>query len=104
MEIGIITLFTTFDYTFGGDLYWQKAGSPIGIRVSCTAANLVTEWMWEKMRMIFDKSPKEYQIINNSNYVDDARTWLNTMRRGALFNGDKFTWSEEQERGYRNHM
>ena len=43
VKIGIITLFTMFVYSFGGELYWQKAGAPIGTRVSCAAANLVTE-------------------------------------------------------------
>ena len=95
VEVGVITLFTTFVYTFGGELFWQQAGAPIGTRVSCAAANLVTEWVWSRMGRILEES--NLRLVENSNYVDDARTWLQTMKRGTVFNGEKFLWSQDQE-------
>ena len=39
-ETDIVTLFNSFVYTFGGDLFWQKVGAPTGTRMSCPTSNL----------------------------------------------------------------
>ena len=49
VEVGVHTLFKTFVYTFGGELFLQIKGAPIGTRVSCAAANLATDWVWDSL-------------------------------------------------------
>ena len=45
VEIGIRALFENFTYKFGGDLYHQEEGGPIGIRATCSASELcMQEW------------------------------------------------------------
>ena len=44
----------------GWVLHRQKVGVPIETRVSSAAANLVTEWVWERMSDIFKNPPDEY--------------------------------------------
>ena len=56
VRIGVRLLFTTFAYTFGGKVYKQLAGAPIGTRVACAAANLVMEFVWNRMRTFFKDS------------------------------------------------
>ena len=62
VEIGINELFTTFIYTFGGNLYHQQSGAPIGTRVACAAANLLMEWVWSRMMDICRVSGKGYEL------------------------------------------
>ena len=38
IEVGVKLLFSTFAYTFGGKVYRQLDGAPIGTRVACAAA------------------------------------------------------------------
>ena len=39
VEIGIRAL-TNFCYTFGGKIYWQQAGGPIGARITMACSRL----------------------------------------------------------------
>ena len=75
-------------------------GAPIGTRVACACANLVMEWLWERVEEMFSKSDEStgMAIHMKGNFVDDARILLNTMKKGTIFEGNKFIWREEQER------
>ena len=97
VEIAINTLFTKFVYTFGSKLYLQQAGAPIGTRVACAAANLLMEWLWDRVEDICQDSGQEFSILAKANYVDDARVWLKAMKKGTQFKDGKFIWSKEQE-------
>ena len=99
VEIGIRVLFSTFCYTFGGKLYHQQEGAPIGTRVSCAAANLLMEWLWRRVQTIFDDSSEKFKLWLVANYVDDSRAWVNTMKLGSRFSEEeqKLIWSQEAE-------
>ena len=42
-EIGVRTVFRNFIYTFGGHVFLQKSGGPIGARVTMAASRLVMQ-------------------------------------------------------------
>ena len=75
VEIGVKTIFSNFCYTFGGKIYLQLQGGPIGARVTMAVAQLVTEYILERYRDIFLESRVEdFRLWNVSIYVDDSRT------------------------------
>ena len=45
VQIGVRELFSNFAYTFGGHIYHQKSGGPIGDRLTMCVALMVMEWM-----------------------------------------------------------
>ena len=47
VQIGVMVMFTTHVYQFGGKYYLQKAGGPIGLRSTCAVARL-TMLEWDK--------------------------------------------------------
>ena len=100
VEVGIKVLFSSFSYTFGGKFYLQLEGAPIGTRVACACANLVMEWLWEKVaQMMLDTDPRtNIKLHMKGNFVDDARILMNTLRKGSKYSNQKFVWSEEHER------
>ena len=45
VEIGIRALFTNFCYTFGGKIFLQQAGGPIGARITMACSRLrMQDW------------------------------------------------------------
>ena len=54
VQIAVNTLFSTFVYTFGGKLFLQLSGAPIGTRVACAAANLLMEYLWDRVKEVFN--------------------------------------------------
>ena len=97
IEIGVQELFSTFAYTFGGSIFHQKSGAPIGTRVACASANLLMEWVWRQLSTICRRSGSECEIYLAENFVDDARAWVSSLRKGTRFDGTRFTWSKEAE-------
>ena len=62
IEVGVKLLFTTFAYTFGGKIYQQLDGAPIGTRIACAAANLVMEYVWDRVRALFRDSGPGFKL------------------------------------------
>jgi hypothetical protein len=52
VEIGIRVLWSSFCYTFGGKIYLQQAGGPIGARITMAASRLRMQDWGEKYSMI----------------------------------------------------
>merc|ERR1711954_458926 len=97
IEVGVKILFTTFAYTFGGKIYHQLDGAPIGTRIACAAANLVMEYLWDRVRAYFRDSGQGFKLWLALNFVDDARCWVTTFRLGTRFKRDRFEWSQEAQ-------
>ena len=49
------------------------------------------------MEEIYRKSGQEYSIYLAENFLDEAREWVTSLRKGTRFNGSKFTWSKEHK-------
>ena len=56
VQIGVQISFTCYCYTFGGEIFHQKKGGPIGDRLTMAVALLVMEYLWRRLREIVDKS------------------------------------------------
>ena len=71
-QIGIRTVFENFTYTFGGHIYKQMAGGPIGGRLTMCCALLVMEWVWQEFFKIMGESqwelgPGDLRILAQTN-------------------------------------
>ena len=47
-QIAIQVMFGNFAYTFGGKIYKQKKGGPIGARITMAVAQIVMEYIWKR--------------------------------------------------------
>ena len=80
LRLGIELMFSTHCYTFGGKIYRQTEGGPIGLRSTCAVARVVMA-RWDS------KFKKRLQEINlrtelDGRYVDDGRLVLYPVRPG----------------------
>ena len=71
VQIAVIVLMTTHSYSFGGKLFKQKRGTPIGLRAS--ACLLMIQWdsLWAGIQMHLGL---KVHIVYH--YVDDIRIYL----------------------------
>ena len=97
-EIAVRTVWTNFCYEFGGEIYLQMEGGPIGARITMAASRLVMQEWAEGYRDILDRS--EVTTYSHDGYVDDARQNTDLMVRGARYNPERrrFTWREDWEK------
>ena len=72
VEIGIRVLWSHFCYTFGGKIYHQQEGGPIGARITMAASRLRMQDWAEKYTMVLVKSSIRL-YLKPTNYVDDVR-------------------------------
>ena len=83
LEISIKFFFNNFCYTFGGDLYTQVFGGPIGARLTMCAARIVMQQWREEYRELLDKSNLKEKFSRI--YVDDNRTLMEILKPGVRF-------------------
>jgi hypothetical protein len=86
-EIGVRVLWSNFTYEFGGEIFLQMEGGPIGARVTMAASRLVMQEWAEGFREILDKSG--VTVDSQNGYVDDARQNTDLMIRGARYNPER---------------
>ena len=83
-EIWVRAIWRHFVYTFGGKLYLQKSGGPIGARVTMAVARILMNNFGRKYRMIL-KSGGLRNFLS-SMYVDDSRQRTQNLAKGMRFN------------------
>ena len=98
MEVAVCFFFRNFTYAFGGDIYVQMFGGPIGARITMAVAKLVMQ----------DWKDHYDQILENSGitelltglYVDDGRTFQRKLKWGERFNENqnKFAFDVDIEK------
>ena len=71
MEQAIIFFFRNFTYTFGGRIFLQSTGGPIGARITMAVSKLVMQDFSECCRTIFENSALQIWFLGR--YVDDGR-------------------------------
>ena len=74
------TLFKNHLYSFGGKMYRQVKGGPIGLRGTCAIARLVMQ-MWDSMWMERLSMLKVVTMLA-MRYMDDGRTFLHPFKAG----------------------
>ena len=97
-EIAVRTVWQNFCYEFGGQIYLQSEGGPIGTRLTMACSRLVMQEWAEGYREILDKS--EVTVYSHDGYVDDARQNTDLMVRGSRYHPERkrFSWREDWER------
>ena len=84
VQIGIIAVMNTHQYSFNGKTFLQKAPWPIGLRATCAIAHVVmntrdTSWL-EKLEVM---------------YMDDIRMFAHAIRAGWSWWDDSLCYCEE---------
>ena len=100
VEIVTEQLFKHHYYTFGGQIYHQQDGGPIGLRGTCAVARVCMQIFDSKWKRKLD----EWRISRkmNKRYMDDTRTLLHAIKHG--WRGDKnglwfsLAWQEEDQK------
>ena len=89
LEVSIQASFRMHTYTFGGKVYQQSAGGPIGARLTMAVARIVME-IWR--RMVREKlEDAGIRVHLEGGYVDDMRHLLSLLERG-------WRWEEKEEK------
>ena len=97
MECAVIFFFENFSYTFGGKVFLQDGGGPIGARLTMAIARLVMQEWKENYSKILENSKIEEFL--SGIYVDDGRTLHRKLYFGERFDSEnsKFSWNKETE-------
>ena len=95
LEIAIVFFFKNFTYTFGGKLYVQTSGGPIGARLTMCAARLVLQQWREDFKVILEKAEIKEKLSRI--YVDDNRCIVEKLRPGLRFNVEKKSFEFKKE-------
>ena len=95
LEIGVRTSFENHLYQFGGTVYHQTSGGPIGLRVTMAAARIVMGEWGEIYTNIMLQA--ELKIWLRGFYVDDVRTVTSVLEKGKRWDikEKKFSFKEE---------
>ena len=98
LEIAIRTLWENYSYRFGGEIYLQKEGGPIGQRPTMAASRIVMNDFFRKYNAILLKAELRVTLLRV--YVDDGRQASTLLKRGMRFDEKKgeFVWSREAEK------
>ena len=95
LNIGIRTSFGLATYRFGGKLYHQLKGGPIGSRLTMVCARLLMIF-WDS-RVMNKLKQADLDVWMRGGYVDDLRFILSLLQPGWRWNNNKrkFEWDEE---------
>ena len=94
-EIAIRAVFENFTYNFGGKIFLQLFGGPIGARLTMACSRIVMQEWGMHYTSILKSAGMEVTLLKI--YVDDVRQATTTMRKGMRFSEGELTWSEEAE-------
>ena len=98
IERAVVFFFRNFVYTFGGEIFLQLKGGPIGARVTMAVSKLVME----EWKIEFNKILKgsEIEELLSGNYVDDGRSYQRKLNWGERFDSalNRIVWDKEKEK------
>ena len=80
VQIAVEFMFNSHIYTFGGKLFKQKSGGPIGLRGTCAVARLIMQVWDSKWMARLDKLKVLVELAMR--YMDDGRTLLHPFKAG----------------------
>ena len=94
-EIGTRIIFENFCYKFGGEIFRQEEGGPIGARVTMAAARLVMQSWSEGYLQILKNAGLIVDLLTG--YVDDVRQASSCLRLGMRYSKElkNFIFTEE---------
>ena len=80
VQIGIIAIMNTHQYSFNGKTFLQKAGGPIGLRATCAVARVVMN-AWD-LRWLEKVEDNQVRIITGVRYMDDILLFTRAIKAG----------------------
>ena len=95
MEVAINFFFRNFTYKFGGEIFVQMFGGPIGARITMAVSRLVMQEWKERYDQILKRS-NIHEYLKGL-YVDDGRSFQRKLMWGERFCKDqnKFTFDRD---------
>ena len=93
VAIGVRTMFKTHLYTFGGRVFHQRVGGPIGLSGTGAIVRVVMGMTDRRVKSKMAASKVKTKI--DARYVDDGRTLLMPVKRGWRWTEDGVRWSKE---------
>ena len=99
VSIATQAMFQNHFYTFGGEVFHQRQGGPIGLRGTCAIARVVMQLFDDKWgRKLHDLGLKTFLRMR---YVDDTRVFMPPRRPGWRWTGGSLkyrkTWELEDQ-------
>ena len=96
-EIAIRVVFENFTYNFGGKIFLQRTGGPIGARLTMACSRVVMQDWGEEYHKILVGSGLRVSLLRI--YVDDVRQASTVLRRGTRYDEVKrqLVWTEDSE-------
>ena len=93
------TIFQTHVYQFGGKVFHQKQGGPIGLRATGAISRIVMgDW---DLRLKDALNKVNVGVEEAGRYVDDIRLWMKSIKLGWRWDGKDLVfrkeWQEEEE-------
>ena len=97
VSIGVKTMFATHVYSFGGRVFHQMVGGPIGLRSTGAIARVVMAMTDRRVKAKMDKDGVKTKL--DARYVDDGRTIMYPIKTGWKWSEgeNRMAWSKEQE-------
>ena len=85
-------MFSTHIYTFGGKLFRQAEGGPIGLRGTCALARVIMN-VWDSM---WEEGLRKGNIEGEDyfRYMDDGRIFLHPIKKGWRWEGGDLKYRE----------
>ena len=98
LEIAIRTVFENFIYNFGGKMYLQRSGGPIGNRLTMACSRVVMQEWGEQYLLILKEAGLSVTLFKI--YVDDVRQISTVLKPGMRFDEEekKMIWKAEYEK------
>ena len=96
-EIAIRIVFGNFTYNFGGKIFLQRSGGPIGARLTMACSRIVMQ-DWGEMYLGILKEAG-LMVTMMKIYVDDVRQVSTVLRKGSRYDEveKRIKWSREAE-------
>ena len=92
-EIGVRAVFRTHAYSFGGKLYHQQGGGPIGLRATGAIARVVMgTWDKELLKLLAENGMAPELAVR---YIDDIRLALQAVKPGWRWSGGQLAYKDE---------
>ena len=97
VAIGVRTMFSTHVYTFGGQVFHQVIGGPIGLRSTGAIARVVMAMTDRRVKAKMEKDGVKTKL--DARYVDDGRTLMYPIKTGWKWSNEesRMVWSAEQD-------
>ena len=91
LALAVRFIFSTHMYTFGGRVYLQSDGGPIGLRLTCALAKLRMAVFARTLKQIL--STNHIEVSMAASYVDDFRFLVQMLDQGTRWDGERLVWN-----------